>query len=544
MNPVLALRIMKSPPWHLIAAMVASAVTALPGVAQSNSPLPARVDGAAGQLLTRANADPRASLKRPNVLLICVDDLKPLVGSYGDTRIKTPNIDRIARSGVLFDKAYCNQAVCAPSRNALMTGLRSTTLGIYDLPTHFRKAAPDAVTLSQYFIQHGYRAEALGKIYHVGHGNYDDAASWSVPHWRPAGGDYALPESRLTRDDRQPPATHDTAAPAAPSKARGAATECADVPDSAYADSSIADEAIRRLQAAKARAGQPFFLAVGFLKPHLPFVAPKKYWDLYERASFELPARRVPPAGAPEFAPTSWGELRQYVDMPQAGPVTEDQARQLIHGYHATVSFMDAQLGRVLDELERLGLEQNTIIVFWGDHGFHLGDLGMWCKHTNYEQAARIPIIVSAPGVAKTGARCAALVETVDIYPTLCELAALPIPSGLDGASFVPALKLPASAITKEAVFHAYPRSTPELGQMIGRAVRTERYRLVEWKKPGATADTAVLELYDYATDPEETKNLASEKPQVVSQLRAILAKQPEAKPQWKPPVRSKPRAE
>ncbi|MBI5385357.1 MAG: sulfatase-like hydrolase/transferase [Verrucomicrobia bacterium] len=474
---------------------------------------------------------------KPNVLLICVDDLKPVLGCYGDARVKSPNIDRLAARGVLFERAFANQAVCAPSRNALMTGRRSTTLGIYDLGTYFRKAAPNAVTLAQYFKQQGWRAEALGKILHVGHGNHEDPASWSVPHWGPktgpAGG-YVLKENRPPQMTREEALFSNVPAKEAAKLPRGAATECADVPDNTYGDGLIADEAIRRLRAAKEKSAEPFFLAVGFLKPHLPFVAPKKYWDLYRREEFKLPSFQEPPRGAPQFAPTSWGELRQYSDMPETGPLTPDQALHLIHGYHAAVSFMDAQLGRVLDELDRLGFAQNTIIVLWGDHGWHLGDHGMWCKHTNYEQATRIPLIVCAPGVAKAGAKTGALAETVDLYPTLCELASLPVPTGLDGASLAAVLKNPATAKTKEAVFHAYPRSPRGVGELIGRAVRTERHRLVEWKKPGAAADTGIPELYDYQTDPEETKNLAAEQPEVVAQLRGLLARQPEAKPQLK----------
>ncbi len=451
---------------------------------------------------------------KPNVLLICVDDLKPLLGCYGTPLVQSPNIDRLAARGVLFERAFCNQAVCAPSRNALMTGLRPQSIGIYDLPTHFRHGVPEAVTVAQYFRRHGYRTEALGKIMHVGHGNYEDEASWTVPHWRPKGGGYQLPESTATTR------------PANVGGPRGAATECADVPDTAYADGMIADEAIARLRAAQTQPGEPFFLAVGFLKPHLPFVAPKKYWDLYQRSSFEPAQRQTPPDGAPSFAPTTWGELRNYSDIPETGPLTSDQQRQLIHGYHAAVSYMDAQLGRVLDALDQTGFVRNTIVVLWGDHGWHLGDHGMWCKHTNYEHAARIPLIVAAPGVAQAGTKTGALAETVDIYPTLCELAGLPPPQGLDGASFAAVLKDPAAA-TKEAIFHVYPRN-----QLLGRAVRTARYRLVEWKKIGEAADTAELELYDYEADPEETRNRAGDRPEIVAQLRAILARQPEAKPQ------------
>lgn len=465
---------------------------------------------------------------RPNVLLICVDDLKPALGCYGDALAKTPNIDRLAARSVRFERAYCNQAVCAPSRNALLTGLRPQTLGIYDLGTNFRKSRPDAVTLPQLFKQHGWRAEGMGKIFHVGHGNTEDPASWSVPHWRANVIAYALPESKaksgLTREEalfaNQP----------AKGLPRGAAYEAADVPDSAYPDGALADHAIERLRAAKAKPDEPFFLAVGFVKPHLPFVAPKRYWDLYDRSAFRLADVREPPAGAPGYAPQFGGELRQYAGIPESGPIPEDLQRTLIHGYYAATSHMDAQLGRVLDELDRLGLAESTIIALWGDHGWHLGDHGIWCKHTNYEQAARIPLFVALPGL-KGGTQSGALVETVDIYPTLCELAGLPVPAGLDGRSFAATLRDPALP-HRDHVIHVYPRSSQGRGQLIGRAVRTERHRLVEWKAPGAPADTAEFELYDYQADPLETRNLAAAQPEVVARLRALLTRHPEAKPQ------------
>jgi iduronate 2-sulfatase len=475
-----------------------------------------------GELGRAAEQAPEPSPRRPNVLFICVDDLKPIAGCYGGTA-KTPHIDRLAARGVRFDLAFCNQAVCAPSRNALLTGLRPQTLGIYDLGTNFRRSRPDAVTLPQYFKQHGWRTEALGKIFHVGHGNQEDPASWSAPHWRANVVAYALPESRakkgLTREEalfsNQPAAN----------LPRGAAYEAADVPDNAYPDGALADEAVRRLAAFKERPSEPFFLAVGFVKPHLPFCAPKKYWDLYTRDDFSLAARRTPPEGAPRFAPTNWGELRQYRDMPEVGTLTADQERTLIHGYHAATSYMDAQLGRVLDAIDANELAKNTVIVLWGDHGWHLGDHGMWCKHTNYEQAARIPLIVVAPGAA-AGAKSASLVESVDIYPTLCELAGIATPKDIDGASFAATLKQPATTV-EDVALHVYPR-----GNRIGRAVRTARHRLVEWKVPGAPAESAEVELYDYEKDPAETKNLAAEQHETAAELRAILAKQPQARPQ------------
>ncbi len=485
-----------------------------------------------------------ADAARPNVLLVCVDDLKPLLGTYGAPLVRSPQIDRLAARGVRFDRAYCNQAVCAPSRNALMTGLRSTSLGIYDLATNFRLAAPDAVTVAQYFQQQGWRAESLGKIMHRGHGNREDAASWSVPHWVPGGGTYVAQASlaaqaRKAQDDPRGPGARATGEPGdagyQPAGVKGPAVEVGDVADDAYADGKIASEAIARLRAAKARPGEPFFLAVGFVKPHLPFCAPRKYWDLYDRNAFALAPVQAPPEGAPPYAPTSWGELRAYTDIPPSGALSPAQQRELIHGYHAAVSYMDAQLGRVLDELDRLELTRNTIVVLWGDHGWHLGDHGQWCKHSNYEEATRIPLIVSAPGAAR-GVGHRGLVESVDLFPTLVELAGLPaprVPQALDGRSFAAAVR-DGAAPTKEAVFHVYPRTRPGVGAVLGRSVRTDRHRLVEWKAPGAAPETAELELYDYVADPLERKNLAAAQPEVADRLRALLAAQPEGRPQVK----------
>jgi iduronate 2-sulfatase len=458
---------------------------------------------------------------RFNVLLICVDDLKPIGGCYGGTA-KTPNLDRLAARGVLFDRAYCNQAVCAPSRNALLTGLRPSSVGIYDLGTNFRKSTPDAVTLPQHFKRHGWRTEALGKIFHVGHGNREDPDSWSVPHWKADVVAYASPAAGGTREEAL------FANKSAAGLPRGPATESAEVADTAYPDGALADEAIRRLRAAQEKPGEPLFLALGFVKPHLPFCAPKKYWDLYDRAAFALPTLRTPPQGAPAYAPTTWGELRQYGGIPESGALPDDLQRTLIHGYHAAVSYMDAQLGRVLDALDSSGLASRTLVIFWGDHGWHLGDHGQWCKHSNYEEAARIPFVVAGPGAA-AGRRCSALVESVDLYPTLCAMAGLPVPAGLDGASFDAQLRDPERA-GKDAVLHVYPR-----GQRLGRALRTARHRLVEWKRPGAPSDTAEFELYDYERDPAETRNLAAEQPERVAELRARLARYPEARPSIKP---------
>jgi iduronate 2-sulfatase len=485
-----------------------------------------------------------ADSSRPNILLFCVDDLKPLLGCYGNPTARTPHLDRLAARGTRFDRAYCNQAVCAPSRNSLMTGLRPTSVGIYDLPTNFRVATPDAVTITQYFQSHGWRAEGMGKIMHRGHGNFEDAASWSVPHWNSSTGTYVTKETLAIKQSGMAAQTGPAVARGEPgdkgyrpANANGPAVEIADVPDNAYPDGQVAEEAIKRLQAATKNPGQPMFLAVGFVKPHLPFSAPRKYWDLYDRAKLPLAPFQKPPAGAPAYAPTSWGELRAYAGIPRDGPLSEATQRELVHGYHAATSYMDAQVGKVIDELDRLALAAKTIIVVWGDHGWHLGDHGQWCKHSNYEEATRIPLLVVDPRQGRPGTSSRALVETVDLYPTLAELAGLPVPAvsqKLDGRSFAAVIRNPA-ATTKEAVFQVYPRSRPGDGAILGRSVRTDRHRLVEWKKPGAAPATAELELYDYVTDPLEKKNLAAEQPEVVGRLRALLAAQPEAKPQVAP---------
>ncbi|GAB5405840.1 MAG: sulfatase [Aureliella sp.] len=467
--------------------------------------------------------------KRPNVLLILVDDLKPALGCYGNELAKTPNLDALAGRGMRFDLAYCNQAVCAPSRFTLMLGSHSTSTGLYGLGSQLREIVPDAVTMPQYFAKHGYRTESLGKVFHIGHGNYGDPASFSIPHYKEKVIEYAdptsSPDGKLTREEAM---FQNVKAPAAGmnSLPRGAAFEKPDVDDEAYADGRVAAETIRRLRSAKDRE-QPFFIAVGFARPHLPFSAPKKYWDLYDARSFPLASNSDLPEGSPKVAQKRGGEIRNYFPVPdKTDPrkISDAVARELIHGYYASMSYVDAQIGKVIEELDRLELADNTIIVLWGDHGFHLGDLGIWTKHTNYEQANRIPILITAPGVTKAGSSTKQLAESVDIFPTLAELAGLPVPKPpqpIDGVSLVPVLKEPTARVRDHA-FHAYPKRT------LGRAIRTERYRMVQWRAIGNPDGAAEYELYDYRDDPLESRNLAEQRPEVLEELKQILAQYPQ----------------
>jgi iduronate 2-sulfatase len=436
--------------------------------------------------------------RRRNVLFIAVDDLRNELGCYGVQGIHSPNIDRLAARGTAFDRAYCQQAVCSPSRTSLLTGCRPDTTKVYDLEKHFRKELPDVVTLPQHFKNHGYFTRSVGKIYH---GGLDDKPSWSEPPAKAGRPAYQLKENQDLVARKAAAAAGKTfvTSSARSNATKGPAYECADVPDNAYSDGAIADAAIEMLREAK---DKPFFLAVGFLKPHLPFVAPKKYWDLYRRDEIPMAANPFAPKDAPKFALTDWGELRAYEGIPKAGALTEEQARTLKHGYYACVSYMDAQLGRVLEELDRLGLREQTVIVLWGDHGWKLGEHGAWCKHTNFENDTHAPLVCSAPGQKAPGRHTKALVEFVDIYPSLCELAGLPLPAHLEGTSFVPLLNAPDQP-WKKAAFSQYPRG----GGVMGYSMRTDRYRLTRWLNRDGTE--AARELYDHLTDPQENVNIA-----------------------------------
>jgi iduronate 2-sulfatase len=466
------------------------------------------------------------TIGQSNVLIILVDDLKPNLGCYGDPLAKTPNIDRLAASGMRFEMAYCNQSVCAPSRNNLLLGSRSTSIGIYGLGRHFRDVLPNAVTMPQYFSKNGWKSASFGKVLHTGHGNHDDPHSWDVPAYLDKVVEYLLPESteggQLTREEAY---FTNQKLDRIGSLPKGYAWENADVDDDGYADGRIAEKVIERLQFHQNEPEKPFFIMAGFVKPHLPFTAPKKYWDMHDPNAFPLASDQNDPEAAPGFAGKRGGEIVNYAPLTVANLKETAVQRQLLHGYYAAASFADAQIGKVLDALDRYGFSDNTMVVLWGDHGWHLGDHGYWTKHTNYEQANRIPIIFRVPGMTEPGSVTRQLAETVDIFPTLADLAGLPRPKGpqpIDGTSLVPVLKN-SEASVRDHAYHAYPR-----GPRMGRAIRTDRYRLVEWKRPGADQEEAVFEVYDYQEDPGETRNLAASRPELLAQLKLILANHPE----------------
>ncbi len=479
-------------------------------------------------LLSPAAAVEKSRVTKPNVLFIAVDDLRPEMGCYGNSIVKTPNFDRLAARGIVMNRAYCQQAVCSPTRSSLMTGRRPDATRVWDLETHFRTALPDVVTLPQYFKANGYHCAALNKIYHHG---FEDGASWSEPHWFPSGltvdTDPADWSKRIVQrfgagvqEYEKTPQPTDNDKPAKAGKdgksPKGPAFEVSAKSDDELPDGFTAAEAVKRLHALKAK-DEPFFLAVGFLKPHLPFVAPKKYWDLYDPTKIPGPTIDHLPEGAPEFAGHDNGELHAYSNVPKGNPIPEDFARTLRHGYYACISYTDAQVGRLLDALDREGLAENTVVVLWGDHGWQLGDHGLWHKHTNFEYAARAPLLISVPGQKAVGQKCDATVEFVDIYPTLADVCGLPVPSGLDGNSLKPWLENPTAPSAKVAISQ-YPRG----GALMGYSIRDARWRLTLWRDR-KNAEIVATELYDEQNDAPESKNVAAANPEVVARLSKSL---------------------
>ena len=524
------------------------------------------LDKMAAILMAATTISIAADANRPNVLFLVVDDLRPELGCYGKDYIKSPNIDALAKSGMVFNHAYCQQSVCSPSRSSVMTGTRPDTTKVWDLVTHFRVALPDVVTLGQQFKTNGYFVQGMGKIYH---GSLDDPATWSVPWQTPKAPVYALPEDAAMVGVNAEPVDEDGvnnkgASPSAyalpktnavdttttakkgkkagkkgkagateggaeggKANSRGPIYESADVPDNTFEDGKVADLAVKTLDTISKKS-EPFFLAVGFRKPHLPWVAPKKYWDMYDPAKIDLAPNQFLPVDAPEYAvlPND-GEVRAYKLVPPSGPIPPDVQHKLKQAYFAGVSYSDAQIGRVLAELDRLNLRTNTIIVLWGDHGWKLGEHMAWGKHSNVENDCNAPLIFSAPGMKNSGAHADALVEFVDIYPTLCDLAGIPKPGFLEGTSVKPLLddpKLP----WKTAAFSQYPRNAGHTGagKLMGYTMRTDRYRFTVWVSNADHAKVEATELYDHQTDPQENYNIAK-KPENAELVAKLMA-------QWK----------
>ena len=418
----------------------------------------------------------------PNVLFIAIDDLRPELNCYGQSQIHSPNIDALAAEGLLFQQAYCNIPVCGASRASLMTGLRPTLNRFLTYHTWADREVPDAVSLPKWFREHGYHTISNGKIFHH---QSDSKESWDE-NWRPAMSttwrDYQLLEN-ITKDTLSG------------RERRGPAWECFDGPDSLYFDGKIALKSIRDLQKLKSL-DKPFFLATGFLKPHLPFNATKKYWDMYDPNEISLPGNDTLPLGLPYHLISKWGELRGYDAIPAEGPVSDSVARELIHGYYACVSYTDAQVGMILDALEELDLERSTIVILWGDHGWNLNEHGLWCKHCNFNTSLRTTLMLKVPGKTK-GKQTDALVEFVDIYPTLAELCNLPLPAHLEGKSMVPLVNDPDTHFKDFIISKWYS----------GLTIQTREYAYTEW----STKEDSIIGtmLYDHRSDLDENFNLA-----------------------------------
>jgi arylsulfatase A-like enzyme len=437
---------------------------------------------------------------RPNVLFIVVDDLRTELGCYGAPQVKSPNIDRLASQSTLFTRAYCQVPVCGASRASLMTSVLPTPSRFRTYLTRADQEVPNCKTLGQVFKEAGYVTLSNGKIFH----ELEDGAdrSWSEPPWRP---------------EAWHGTSHDPSTTNKLSKnGSGRIYEMPEVPDNAYADGQIAERAIADLKRLK-EGGKPFFLACGFLKPHLPFYAPKKYWDLYDRSKISIADNRSRPANAPKGLQGST-EYRNY-DLGAFTDNADEFHRMMRHGYLACVSYTDAQVGKVLAELDRLGLAENTIVVLWGDHGWNLGEHNFWGKHNTMHHAVNAPLMVRVPG-KKSGAKSDALVEFLDVFPTLCELAQVAAPDTVQGRSFVSLLNDPKQSF-RDSVYTRY---------MQGDCVVTEQFIYTKYRNDGEM-------LYDLKKDPKENRNVAGhpEYAQALAKMKSLLADREAEAKQAKP---------
>ncbi|ANW96624.1 iduronate-2-sulfatase [Wenyingzhuangia fucanilytica] len=509
----------------------------------------------------------KKSSNKPNILFIAIDDLRPELKCYGSNIAISPNIDKIANQGLLFKNAYCQQAICGPSRASILTGIRPETSGVFHNYIKFREANPNVVTLPQLFKNNGYETVYTGKIFH--HGDLDDDQSWSrLPAIdsmklkgikNPVG--FALEQNLKERSETRKKMISQYGEVAKYGLASGAAYECADVPDNTYTDGYNTELAIATMKEMLKKNDKPFFLGLGFNKPHLNWVAPKKYWDLYDKSKIELAIDNKSPKDGAEMGLHASFELRVRNGIPKKGTLDNNLERTLKHAYLACVSYVDAQIGKMINALDKAGVRENTIIIIWSDHGYHLGDMGIWGKATNYEIATRVPLIIWTPNMplSSKGKKTDALIELVDIYPTLAELAKLPIPKVVEGTSFVPLINN-LNTPWKTAAFSQFP--TPALREwgayplrpamretyfgplikevegrikkqqknnwnrslfentLMGYAMRTKQYRFVVWKdRANPQKQPIYFELYDHNKDPLETKNIAKSHPKLVKKL-------------------------
>ncbi|MBB6461950.1 sulfatase [Flammeovirga kamogawensis] len=509
--------------------------------------------------------------RKPNILFISIDDLRPEFGCYDSKLAVTPNIDKLSSEGIQFNRAYCQQAICSPSRASLMTGARPETINVIENYTYFRDENPDIITLPQHFKENGYETMYCGKVYH---GKYrDQEKSWSRnPNKQLLGykmnliGGYVDPDNQEIYKKNKAEMKAKYGAKAKYGLGLGPAFECVDVPDNTYLDGMNTDLAIANMkQMLEENPDKPFFLGLGFISPHLNFIAPKKYWDLYDRKDIHLSQQDKAPLDGATVGLHASFELRTRANIPKQGDIPKELATDLLHSYLATASYVDAQVGKMIKALEEQGILDNTVIMLWSDHGYHLGEMGIWGKATNYEIATRVPLIIKAPGQSQKsiGVKSDALVELVDMYPTLCDLAGLSLPEHLEGQSLVPLMENPKQP-WKKAAFSQYP--TPALREwaanplsegmretyfgplieeveeeikdqmkekwdrslfendLMGYSMRTDRYRFVLWKNRKQPKSAPLyIELYDHTRDPNETVNIAKSNPDLVAKLTVQL---------------------
>lgn len=485
---------------------------------------------------------------KPNVLFIIVDDLKPILGCYGDPFVKTPNIDRFAKEGVVFTNTYCQQAVCGPSRASFLTGMRPDYTGVWDLETEMRNINPEILSMPQFFKQNGYITAGIGKVFDSRSVDENiDKPSWSIPFYKKSNDYYPKEMGKAKGRYRGVKVLEEIEIYEKIGGAKGLtgkelsnfikinakpSVESLDIPDNAYIDGATVLHSKDILKVLKENA-KPFFFAVGITKPHLPFAVPKKYWDLYNRDEIQLAEFRENANNSPLVAYHGAGELYKYADIPPIASFSDvkggmelpfDKQKELIHGYYASVSYADALIGKLISTLVSLNLKDNTIVTIIGDHGWHLGDHNLWCKHSNFEQATRIPMIFKIPGIKAS--KTSALAEAVDIFPTLCDATGIKIPEQLQGASLMPILKETKSKVKDYAVSQ-YRRGKNM--RTFGYSIRTERFRLTLWMKdfyrlykPFDEGYIVSGELYDYDNDPLETENYYNNK-EYVSVKKELL---------------------